>query len=53
MNNKVYVLLKLTGCDYDSECVSKLGADYGCRNSWCTGKISKEITVNEKYFVIK
>ena len=48
MNNKVYVLYKLTGCDYDSECP----ANHGCRNSWCDGKTSKEITLNEKYFIV-
>ena len=48
MNNKVNVILKLTACDYDTEC----GANRGCRNGGCTGKISKGITLNEKYFVV-
>ena len=48
MNNKVYVILKLTVCNNDAEC----GANKGCRRGECTGKISKEITLNKKYFVV-
>ena len=44
-NNKVYVLFKLTVCTDDEDC----GANEGCRQGECTGKISKEVTLSKKY----